>query len=209
MAWASIARSPPRRVERQLGFGNHTKTDAAATLVTELTRSANSRHRHLLTTRLLRAPGGEPRMEFSRTTASGVHFFRGHHWVHLRCGPVTRSPSRRWLGRSASSASFPPRMRPKLRRFLTFPPVGLSPTEHVCLFWTHSCAKNSAGKSKGLARFSSSLSQRRCGAFFTQAALTRFFAGPRLPRSGTPLGAPAGAARRRHFSISERRIHAN
>jgi hypothetical protein len=44
---------------------------------------------------------------------------RGHHWVHLRCGPVTRSPSRRWLGRSASSASFPPRMRPKLRRSLT------------------------------------------------------------------------------------------
>jgi hypothetical protein len=28
-------------------------------------------------------------------------------------------------------------MRPKLQRFLTFPPVGLSPTEHVCLLWTH------------------------------------------------------------------------
>jgi len=70
-----------------------------------------------------------------------LFFCRGHHWVHVCCGPVTRSPSRRWLGRSASSASFPPRMRPKLRRFLTFPPVGLSPTEHVCLSWTHWFAK--------------------------------------------------------------------
>jgi hypothetical protein len=63
---------------------------------------------------------------------------RGHHWVHLRCGPVTRSPSRGWLRRSASSASFPPRIRPKLRRFLTLPPVGLTPTEHASLSWTHS-----------------------------------------------------------------------
>jgi hypothetical protein len=70
-------------------------------------------------------------------SASGVFFCRGHHWVHFRCGPVTRSPSRGWLGRSASSVSFPPRMRSKLRRFLTFPPVGLSPTEHVCLVRTH------------------------------------------------------------------------
>ena len=41
--------------------------------------------------------------------------FRGHLWVYLRCGPVTRSPSRGWLCQSASSVSFPPRMRPKLR----------------------------------------------------------------------------------------------
>src|SRR5262249_3441762 len=74
-------------------------------------------------------------------SASGIFFCRGHHWVHLRCGPVTRSPSRRWLRRSASSVSFPPRMRPKLRRFLTFPPVGLSPTEHASLSWTHWFAK--------------------------------------------------------------------
>src|SRR5262249_39798030 len=56
---------------------------------------------------------------------------RGHHWVHVRCGPVTRSPSQGWLRRSASSVSFPSRMRPKLQRFLTFPPAGLSPAEHV------------------------------------------------------------------------------
>src|SRR5262249_51458233 len=70
---------------------------------------------------------------------------RGHHWVHLRCGPVTRSPSRGWLRRLAPSVSFPPRMRPKLRRFLTFPPAGLTPTEHVCLFWTHKGTKNRFG----------------------------------------------------------------
>jgi hypothetical protein len=75
-----------------------------------------------------------------RTRGLGLrsHFFcRGHHWVHLRYGPVTRSPSQGWLGRSASSASFPPRVRPKLRRSLTLPPVGLSPTEHASLSWTH------------------------------------------------------------------------
>jgi hypothetical protein len=74
-------------------------------------------------------------------SASGSNFYRGHHWVHVRCGPVTRSPSSRWLRRSASSVSFPPRMRPKLRRFLTFPPVGLTPTEHASLSWTH-CSAN-------------------------------------------------------------------
>ncbi len=31
--------------------------------------------------------------------------FRGHLWVYFRYGPVTRSPSLRWLCRSASSAS--------------------------------------------------------------------------------------------------------
>ena len=66
-----------------------------------------------------------------------IIFCRGHFWVHSRYGPVTRSPSQGWLCQLASSASFPPRMRPKLRRFLTFPPVRLTLTEHVCLVWTH------------------------------------------------------------------------
>jgi len=48
-------------------------------------------------------------------SASRSIVFRGHLWVYLRCGPVTRSPSRGWLCQSASSVSFPPRMRPKLR----------------------------------------------------------------------------------------------
>src|SRR6266849_5952493 len=96
-------------------------------------------------------------------SASGILFCRGHHWVHLRCGPVTRSPSQRWLRRSASSASFPPRMRPKLRRFLTLPPVGLSPTEHASLSWTHcfahkaisrTLASSTAGLPRPLLKFS-------------------------------------------------------
>jgi hypothetical protein len=40
---------------------------------------------------------------------------RGHFWVHSRYGPVTRSPSRGWFCRLASSVSFPPRRQPKLR----------------------------------------------------------------------------------------------
>src|SRR5262249_3593447 len=48
-------------------------------------------------------------------SASGAIFFRGHLWVHSHYGPVTHSPSKRWLCRSASSASFPPRMRSELR----------------------------------------------------------------------------------------------
>ena len=39
----------------------------------------------------------------------GLFFGRGHLWVHLCYGPVTRSPSSRWLCQSASSVSFPPR----------------------------------------------------------------------------------------------------
>src|SRR5215471_9713021 len=44
-----------------------------------------------------------------------IIFCRGHFWVHSRYGPVTRSPSQGWLCQLASSASFPPRMQPKLR----------------------------------------------------------------------------------------------
>src|SRR4030095_7593216 len=54
-------------------------------------------------------------------SASGQIFFRGHHWVHVCCGPVTRSPSHGRLCRLASSASFPPRMQPKLRGFQLLP----------------------------------------------------------------------------------------
>src|SRR5215467_689905 len=48
-------------------------------------------------------------------SAFGLFFCRGHFWVHSRYGPVTRSPSQGWLCQLASSASFPPRMQPKLR----------------------------------------------------------------------------------------------
>ena len=48
---------------------------------------------------------------FGAGSAPGVFGFRGHLCVHFRCGPMTRSPSQRWLCRSASFASSPPRMR--------------------------------------------------------------------------------------------------
>ena len=49
-------------------------------------------------------------------SASGAREFRGHLWVHLRYGPVTRSPSF-MMALSVGFDSFPPRMRPKLRGF--------------------------------------------------------------------------------------------
>jgi hypothetical protein len=52
---------------------------------------------------------------FGAGSAPGVFGFRGHLCVHFRCGPMTRSPSQRWLCRSASFASFPPQMRSKLQ----------------------------------------------------------------------------------------------
>ena len=48
---------------------------------------------------------------FGEGSAPGGFAFRGHLCVHFRCGPMTRSPSQRWLCRSASFASFPPQMR--------------------------------------------------------------------------------------------------
>ena len=53
-------------------------------------------------------PGG-------KDSAFGIHFSRGRCWVHLRYGPVTRSPPRGRLCQLASSALFPPRMQLKLR----------------------------------------------------------------------------------------------
>src|SRR6202162_3016462 len=48
---------------------------------------------------------------FGAGSAPGVFGFRGHLCVYFRCGPMTSSPSQGWLCRSASFASFPPRMR--------------------------------------------------------------------------------------------------
>ena len=69
-------------------------------------------------------------------SASGSFKLSRPLWVHLHCGPVTRSPSRRWLCRSASPDSFPPLLRPKLRGSDFFP-GGLHPTGHASLCWTH------------------------------------------------------------------------
>ena len=48
---------------------------------------------------------------FGAGSAPGAFGFSRPLCVHFRCGPMTRSPSQRWLCRSASFASFPPRMR--------------------------------------------------------------------------------------------------
>jgi hypothetical protein len=61
---------------------------------------------------------------------------------YFRYGPVTRSPSLRWVCRSASSASLSSADTTQAKGLLTFAPVGLPPTEHVCFFfWRHCFAK--------------------------------------------------------------------
>ena len=72
-------------------------------------------------------------------------------WVHLHCGPVTRSPSRGWLCRSASTDSFPPLLRPKLRGSDSYP-GGLYPTEHASLCWTHYCPTTRPNRFLGIRR---------------------------------------------------------
>src|SRR4051812_3646713 len=59
--------------------------------------------------------------------------YRGHLWVHFRCGPVTRSPSQGRLCRLASSASFPPRNATQATGFRLFPRWDSPPTEHASL----------------------------------------------------------------------------
>ena len=54
-------------------------------------------------------------------------FFRGHLWVYFRYGPVTRSPSLRWLCQSASSTLLSSADAAQAKGLLTFAPVGLPP----------------------------------------------------------------------------------
>lgn len=73
-----------------------------------------------------------------RTRPPELSTSRGHLCVHLRYGPVTRSPPfkvvlsmgfRPWVSR-----------RPAIHATgcLTFPQVGLTPTDDISLHWTHS-----------------------------------------------------------------------
>src|SRR6266513_3485162 len=54
-------------------------------------------------------------------------FFRGHLWVYFRYGPVTRSPSLKWLCQPASSALLSSANAAQAKGLLTFAPVGLPP----------------------------------------------------------------------------------
>ena len=70
-----------------------------------------------------------------------LFFCRGHRWVHLRYGLVTHSPSYTMalsigFTRFVASAD-----ATQVTGLLTFAPVGLSPTEHASLCWTHPFAK--------------------------------------------------------------------
>ena len=69
---------------------------------------------------------------FGAGSAPGVFGFRGHLCVHFRCGPMTRSPSQRWLCRSALSARFLRECDPSYR-VLTLALVSLPPTEFASL----------------------------------------------------------------------------
>ncbi len=68
--------------------------------------------------------------------------FRGHHWVHLCCGPMTHSPpflmalSIGFIRFVSSTDAI------QVTGFLTVTLVGLSPTEHASLDWTHSGLEN-------------------------------------------------------------------
>jgi hypothetical protein len=63
--------------------------------------------------------------------------YRGHLWVHFRCGPVTRSPPRGRLCRLASSASFPSRRQPKLRGSDSCPGGTHLPLNTPAFRWSH------------------------------------------------------------------------
>ena len=65
------------------------------------------------------------------------YFFRGHLWVQLRCGPVTRSPSRGWLCQSASEHSVSLLSATQATGLLTLALAGLTPAECASLRWTH------------------------------------------------------------------------
>jgi hypothetical protein len=58
---------------------------------------------------------------------------RGQFWVHLRCGPVTRSPSHGWLCQSASEHLVSLLSATQATGLLTVALAGLSPAECASL----------------------------------------------------------------------------
>jgi len=62
---------------------------------------------------------------------------RGYPCVHLRCGPVTRSPPQRWLRRRASVHSVSLLAAVQATGFPACTQVGLAPTERASLHWSY------------------------------------------------------------------------
>ena len=62
---------------------------------------------------------------------------RGYFRVHSRCGPVTRSPPKRWLRRRASAHSVSLLAAVQATGLLALTPVGLLPTERASLPWSY------------------------------------------------------------------------
>src|SRR5215813_1245442 len=81
-------------------------------------------------------------MPSPRTNGLGLrsNFCRGHFWVHSRYGPVTHSPPQGGFVGWLHPLRFLHECNPSYGG-LAFTPVGLSPTEHASLCWTHSFAK--------------------------------------------------------------------
>jgi len=77
-----------------------------------------------------------------KDSASGSKFFfEATSGFTFRCGPVTRSPSLT-MALSVGFTSFVSSTgATQAKGLLTFTPVGLPPTEHVCPSWTHSLPK--------------------------------------------------------------------
>src|SRR5215467_3006682 len=96
-------------------------------------------------------------MPSPRTNGLGLrsNFCRGHFWVHSRYGPVTHSPPQGGFVGWLHPLRFLHECNPSYGG-LAFTPVGLSPTEHASLCWTHSFAKTA-----------SAAMSLRCNAFIT------------------------------------------
>jgi hypothetical protein len=77
-------------------------------------------------------------------SASGAPYFRGHLCVRLRYGLETRPHPEDEAVERLQKVGFPSPCAPSYRA-LAFPLVGLPPTEHASLRWTHNRAYQSPG----------------------------------------------------------------
>jgi hypothetical protein len=86
----------------------------------------------------------------TESSASGVFLYRGHLWVHSRCGPVTRSPSRRWLCQSASDHLVSLLPATQATGLLTLALAGLAPAGCASLKLDALCSQYSSAPSNSM-----------------------------------------------------------